>query len=70
MGRNRGGGMGGTRGGGEGGGLHIMYYTTMEFNRADFTLFIYARSDGFSFTFMSSFQTFGNVNNGSLFRVA
>jgi hypothetical protein len=27
-----------------------MHYTTMEFNRADFTLFIYTRSDGFSFT--------------------
>jgi hypothetical protein len=41
-----------------------MHYTTMEFNRADFTLFRYTRSDGFSFTFVSSFQTFGNANNG------
>ena len=69
-GEGEGGGWDGGGGGGEGGGQYIMHYTTMEFNRADFTLLRYNRGDGFSFKFVSSFQTFGNANNGSLFNVA
>ncbi len=43
---------------------------TIEFNRADLTLFKYERGDGFNFGLVSSFQTFGKENSGILFKVA
>jgi hypothetical protein len=43
---------------------------TIEFNRADFTLFRYERGDGFNLGLASSFPTFGKENSGILFKVA